>query len=136
MGPGTVGRARRVALTLEGHSFCVTGVAVTPDGKRAVSASWDETLKVWDLETGRALRTLEGHSDFVTGVAVTPDGKRAVSASEDETLKVWGLDTPSWPWRWRRSRALRTLKGHSSSVTGRGGDARREAAVSASLDER
>ena len=52
-------------------------MAVTPDGRRAVSASGDNTLKVWDLETGSALRTLEGHSDWVTGVAVTPDGRRA-----------------------------------------------------------
>ena len=41
----------------------------------------DNTLKVWDLESGRELRTLEGHSDCVNGVAVTPDGRRAVSAS-------------------------------------------------------
>ena len=40
--------------TLEGHSAGVCGVAVTPDGKRAVSASDDETLKVWDLDTGRS----------------------------------------------------------------------------------
>ena len=66
---------------------------MTPDGRRAVSASEDNTLKVWDLESGRALRTLEGHSACVSGVAVTPDGKRAVSASEDKTLKVWDLET-------------------------------------------
>jgi len=68
-------------------------VAVTADGKRAVSASGDQTLKVWDLETGRALRTLEGHSGYVWGVAVTADGKRAVSASYDKTLKVWDLES-------------------------------------------
>jgi WD40 repeat protein len=84
------GRALR---TLEGHSGGVNGVAVTPDGKRAVSASDDETVKVWDLETGRELRTLEGHSRSVRSVAVTPDGKRAVSASVDKTLKVWNLET-------------------------------------------
>jgi hypothetical protein len=78
---------------MKGHSASVYGVAVTPDGKRAVSASRDKTLKVWDLDTGRALRTLEGHSASVSGVAVTPDGKRAVSASEDNTLKVWDLET-------------------------------------------
>ena len=41
-------------------------VAVTPDGQRAVSASWDKTLKVWDLESGRELRTLTGHTGAVT----------------------------------------------------------------------
>ena len=102
--PGT-----ELVRTLEGHSGSVYGVAVTPDGKRAVSASWDNTLKVWDLETGRALRTLEGHSARVYGVAVTPDGKRAVSASWDNTLKVWDLET---------GRVLRTLEGHSDSVSG------------------
>ncbi|MGA8027723.1 MAG: hypothetical protein WB992_11300, partial [Bryobacteraceae bacterium] len=62
------------------------------DGKRAVSASWDSMLKVWDLENGRELRTLEGHSSWVNSVAVTADGKRAVSASDDHTLKVWDLE--------------------------------------------
>ena len=66
---------------------------MTADGKRAISASLDHTLKVWDLETGRELRTLAGHSASVLGVAVTVDGKRAVSASEDKTLKVWDLET-------------------------------------------
>ena len=64
-----------------------------PDGQRAVSASEDNSMKVWDLASGRAVRTLEGHSGGVWGVAVTPDGQRAVSASSDNTLKVWDLET-------------------------------------------
>ena len=48
----------RELRTLAGHSDAVTGVAVTADGKRAVSASWDKTLKVWELDSGRELRTL------------------------------------------------------------------------------
>ena len=38
-------------------------MALSADGRRAVSASYDNTLKVWDLETGEELRTLAGHSD-------------------------------------------------------------------------
>ena len=66
-------------------------MAVTPDGQRAVSASADSTLKVWDLSSGRELRTLHGHAGYVNAVAVTPDGQRAVSASDDQTLKMWEL---------------------------------------------
>jgi WD40 repeat protein len=43
--------------TLEGHTDCVTAVAVTMDGKRAVSASGDRTLKAWDLEVGLLIAT-------------------------------------------------------------------------------
>ena len=43
----------------------MNGVAITPDGRRAVSASDDHTLRVWDLQSGQSLRTLEGHTDVV-----------------------------------------------------------------------
>ena len=55
-------------------------VAVTPDGRRAVSASDDKTLKVWDLEPGRAAGHPGGPWRCGHGVAVTPDGRRVVSA--------------------------------------------------------
>ena len=67
--------------TLEGHAGWVNAVAVTPDGLRAVSASDDGSLKMWDLQSGRELRILEGHAGPVSAVAVTPYGRRAVSAS-------------------------------------------------------
>ena len=83
----------QVRVTMFGHSNNVDAVAVTPDGKLAVSASWDQTLKVWKLGSGREQRTLSGHSWVVSAVAVTPDGQQVVSASWDKTLKVWELDS-------------------------------------------
>jgi WD40 repeat protein len=93
--------------TLIGHTGEINTLAVTPDGKLAVSGSTDNTLKVWDLHSGTELLTLTGHSDGVRAVAITPDGKQVISASGDTTLKVWDL---------ARGQELHTLTGHSNSV--------------------
>jgi tricorn protease-like protein len=77
--------------TLRGHSAPINAVAVTPDGRLAVSASDDETLRVWDLKRGTIQTTMLGHASAVHSVAVTPDGQRAVSGSGNGTLKVWDL---------------------------------------------
>ena len=111
--------------TLQGHSDVVDAVALTGDGRRAVSASGDKTLKVWDLQSGEVLRTLHGHSDWVMSVALTGDGRRAVSASDDRTLKVWDLES---------GETLRTLKGDSGGVLSVAVTADGRRAVSGSMD--
>jgi hypothetical protein len=82
-----------VERTLVGHTREVEACAITPDGRRIVSASWDTTLKIWDLDSGRLERSLEGHSNSVVACAIPPDGRRIVSASFDHTLKVWDVAT-------------------------------------------
>jgi WD40 repeat protein len=67
-------------------------VALSADGRHAVSCSSDQTLKVWDLESGAELRTLEGHSDWVSSVALSADGCRVLSASADQTVKLWDME--------------------------------------------
>ena len=66
---------------------------MTADGKRVISGSSDNTVKVWNLETGVEQLTLTGHSSSVLAVAVTADGKRVISGSSDNTVKVWNLET-------------------------------------------
>nr|VFJ44888.1 MAG: WD domain-containing protein, G-beta repeat-containing protein [Candidatus Kentron sp. FW] len=80
-------------MILKGHDEAIGCVAVTPDGRTVVSGSSDNTLRVWELETGRLRATLEGHTEPVTGVAVTPDGQRVISSAWGETLRVWELET-------------------------------------------
>ena len=92
---------------LEGHTRPVWSVALHADGRRAVTGSWDKTVRVWDLDTGACLRTLHGHTDGVTSVALHVDGRRAVTGSEDKTVRVWDLDTGA---------CLRVLEGHTDGV--------------------
>jgi WD40 repeat protein len=93
-------------LTLETETW-VNGVAITPDGRLAVSANEDNSLVVWDLVRGAALHKLQGHGYWVVAAAITPDGQRVVSASWDRTLKIWALFS---------GELLRTLEGHTRPV--------------------
>ena len=83
----------RETLTLKGHSEDVYSVSFSPDGKRIVSGSEDNTLKVWDAQTGKETLTLKGHSSSVNSVSFSPDGNRIVSGSTDKTVKVWDLSS-------------------------------------------
>ena len=76
--------------TLEKHSSTVNSVAYSPDGTKIISGSLDNTIKIWDANTGQCLQTLEGHLDEVTSVAYSPDGTKIISGSWDETIKIWG----------------------------------------------
>jgi len=93
--------------TLAGHTGPVNAVALFADGQRAVSASIDNTLRVWDLETGQTVTLLQGHTGVVSAVALTPGDRRAVSASHDRTLRVWDLET---------GQTLAVLQGHTKWV--------------------
>jgi tetratricopeptide (TPR) repeat protein len=67
----------------------VSSVAFSPDGQRLASASWDQSVKLWDAVSGQELRTLKGHTNMVSSVAFSPDGQRLASASHDATVKLW-----------------------------------------------
>jgi len=94
--------------TLQGHTGSVYCCAVTPNGSRLVSSSADETLKVWDLDSGEVNHTLRGHLGWVCCCAVTLDGFRVISSSRDGFLKVWDLDS---------GEEVCTLKGHTNCVS-------------------
>ena len=92
---------------LEGHTDTVRAVALSADGRRAVSGSSDKTVRVWDLEGDQPPRVLEGHTGAVKAVALLADGKRAISGSDDKTIRVWDLEGGVPP---------RVLEGHTNQV--------------------
>jgi WD40 repeat protein len=76
---------------LKGHDDAVWSAAFSPDGKRIVTASWDGTARVWDVESGKPIVELRAHENIVTDAAFSPDGKRIVTASLDQTARVWDI---------------------------------------------
>jgi WD40 repeat protein len=74
-----------------GHTNVVSSVAVSPDGRTALTGSADYTLRLWDLASGQELQRFTGHSDWIFDVKLTPDGQRAVSVSSDATARVWDI---------------------------------------------
>jgi WD40 repeat protein len=95
-------------FTLSGHGHEIFALAFSPDGKILASGSLDNTIRLWDVSTGRQLRVLNGHTGTVNGVAFSPDGKCLASGSDDTTAKVWDVSSGS---------LLQTLYDHTESVT-------------------
>ncbi len=74
---------------LLGHEDIVSDVDFSPDGELLVTASEDNTIRFWDIETGRELAVLRGHKGAVTRTDFSPDGETLASSSGDKTVRLW-----------------------------------------------
>jgi WD40 repeat protein/uncharacterized caspase-like protein len=99
----------------------VAAVAVSRDGRRIVSGSWDKTVKIWDAESGRLLRTFASHANAVVAVAISPDGHRIVSG-DNYTIMEWDAES---------GEILRTLPDHANAEDALNGAIRRTRVVRA-----
>ncbi|CAG0978003.1 phosphoinositide-3-kinase, regulatory subunit 4 [Geobacteraceae bacterium] len=99
--------AQRERHILRGHSDGVNKVQFSPKGSLVATASRDRTVRVWNVETGKAAITLKGHDGQVYGVDFSHDGRRLVTASSDKTARLWNAET---------GQSILTLQGHRDQV--------------------
>ncbi len=95
-----------------GHTNWVRSVAFSPDGSRAVSGSWDGTVRVWDTTSGEELRVLK-HAGPVDSIAISPDGKVVLAAGGPLGA---GGDTDIHVWDLTNGEEIRRFTGHTKRV--------------------
>jgi WD domain, G-beta repeat/APAF-1 helical domain len=94
-------------LRLVGHEGAVLTAVFSPDGNLLLTASEDDTARLWDAGTGMEIRALRGHKDTVASGAFSPDGTLILTASADNTARLWDATTGT---------EIRTLRGHHDAV--------------------
>lgn len=95
-------------LTLKGHKAAVLSAEFSPTGDRVVTASQDNTAKLWNVKNGSLIATLGGHTGLVKTARFNVTGDKIVTASWDSTAKIWNGEDGS---------VIHTLSGHANKVS-------------------
>ncbi|KAM3865180.1 WD40 repeat-containing protein SMU1-like [Diretmus argenteus] len=75
------------------HSKGVTCLSFSKDSSHILSASFDQTIRIHELRSGKTLKELSGHSSFVNDAFFNQGGNHIISASSDGTVKIWNVKT-------------------------------------------
>jgi WD40 repeat protein len=99
---------QKLIHTLLGHQATISQIKYSPDGKIIASASWDQTIKLWNAQTGELINTLKGYQDGINSIVFSPDSQTLISTGEDKTIKIWNLVG--------QAKLIKTFTGHTDSI--------------------
>ena len=75
----------------KGHTKYMTCYDFSPNGRFLISGSLDNSLILWNIESGKQIRSFSGHTDKLRSVVFSPDGKHILTSSKDNTAKVFDI---------------------------------------------
>jgi WD40 repeat protein/DNA-binding winged helix-turn-helix (wHTH) protein len=96
-------------MTLKGHIASLMSIAASNDGRLLLTASRDNTAKIWDAATGAMLYTLSGHEGSVEWASFSSNGQYAATASADKTVRIWRTDDGSLVWKYESDGAFNNV---------------------------
>jgi WD40 repeat protein/transcriptional regulator with XRE-family HTH domain len=99
----------RLLHTFEGETSQMNKVAWSPDGRTLAICSYENAIRVFDVEQRRQRATLSGHTSYINGMAFTPDSHSLLSGSADGTLRVWDVES---------GECMRVIAGYAVSLYG------------------
>lgn len=91
----------------KGHTKKVNTTAFSPDGELLATVSDDNTIRIWNVISGKRVKTLKGHTDDVLCIEFSPNGRELLSGSKDTQIKLWNLSS---------TKEIRTYKLHTAAV--------------------
>jgi len=106
---GSAATLRTPICELIGHSNAVVSADWFLGGDQAVTASWDRTANIWDVNTGELLHSLVGHDQELTHASAHPVQRLVVTSSKDTTFRLWDFRDPI--------HSVSVFQGHSETVT-------------------
>ena len=99
--------------TLTGHEKGVPSLVYSPDGTTLISGSWDNTIRIWDVDTGQPLQTIIENttelepSQGVRAISLSPDGQTVASTTDEKVIRLWDVHT---------GKLTGSLVGHSHEI--------------------
>lgn len=97
-----------------------------PDGKKIITASHDNTVRIWDTDSGKILQKLTGRANRFSFATLTPDGTKVVAPSDGNTAQIWDVAS---------GKAIQTLVGHTNDIISASFSPDGKKVVTASVDE-
>jgi len=89
------------------HTHSVSSICSTPDGQYMATASFDKTIKIWQVKNKKCVKTLIDNSDWIYSISYSPSGKHLIAGLGNGTIKIWATNNYE---------CIRSIEAHKDSV--------------------